>query len=104
MRGGAAPRRAEKETEEGEAERAAELPGCRRGGLCVVTLCALRAERELLAQPGDVKAGCAARSPSSAPPLPPPQLCLPVSTQEFISMDSAERLREAGGIRPQPSP
>lgn len=63
--------------------RATSKPGARLGRFPPRLLCLL----------------CAS-SASSAPP----QLCFPVSAQELISMDSAERLREPGGIRPPAFP
>lgn len=89
-----APRRRKEDGGGRSRERAAELPQAAGEAVCGhVVRYVLRARA----------AGAAGRRQSRvrgsvafppAPPLPPPQLCLPVSAQEFISMDSAERLRE----------
>lgn len=90
-------------------EQADGLTGCRRGRLCVVTLCATCRERELLAAAGRRQsrvrgsAACLRAAAASSASSAPPSLCLPVAAEELISMDSAERLREAGGIRPPAS-
>lgn len=66
--------------------------------------CALRAESaSRYPQPGDVKAGLRG-SAAFLRALLLLRFCLPVSAAELISMDSAERLRQASGIRPPACP
>lgn len=69
----------------------------------MVTLCATCREREPLSAAGRRQSRVRG-SAAFLRALLLLRFCLPVSAAELISMDSAERLRQASGIRPPACP